>query len=324
MFILGLGGSNHDFSACLLKDSQILAMIEDERITRNKHGIDLGVKLAKGYSRKYCLNLNNSSLENIDLMVSNDIVNKSILFRLKNVKMINHHLSHAASSFYCSPFEEAAILVIDAVGSKITKNLPCKYETISYFYGKDNKIELVERKCGKNLLGTDYVENSLGIFYSLVTELIGFNELQEGKTMGLAPYGTNKEYMKLLNYVSFSNGEFHLNEKNIKCLIAIKDEINSIVDAEHKFVKMSNYAFAAQKILEDVIIDCCNYLKSITNCNNLCLAGGTFLNSVANYKIYKSGIFKNIFIQPAAGDNGTSIGSALYGYYDILNHNRIL
>lgn len=322
MYILGLGGSLHDFSACLLKDSQILSMIEDERITRDKHGINLGVRLAKGYSRKYCLEYNNIQLSDLSLIVANDIINKSILFRLNDVKFINHHLSHASSAFFTSPFEESAILVIDSVGSKLLTDEDNIYETISYYYGKDNEIELVEKKTGKNIPGSDFVENSMGIFYSLITELIGFSELQEGKTMGLAPYGTDHEYKKIKNYIDYSNGEFRLSENAIAELIEIKKEVLNIKDQNQKFAKMADYAWAAQKILEDVILDCCKHIKFLTGCNNICLAGGTFLNSVANYKVYKSKLFRSVFLQPAAGDNGTSIGAALYGYHSIMQNKR--
>lgn len=317
MYILGLGGSVHDYSACLLDDSKILTFIEEERITRSKNGINLGVKLANGYSRKYCCKENNIEISDIPLVVANDIINPCMLFRLNNVIKINHHLSHAASSFFCSPYNEAAILVIDSVGSKLSDNT---YETISYYYGKGNKIELIERKTGTNLQDTDYISNSIGMFYSLVTEYIGFSELQEGKTMGLAPYGTNKKVNELLSNVDINNGEFKFDLSRISYF---QNMIHTRKKSDMDFQTMSDYAYAAQKILEVALINCCKHIKQLTACNNLCLAGGTFLNSVANYKIYKQNIFKNIFIQPATGDNGTSIGAALYGYYNILNNKRI-
>ena len=199
MNILGLGGSNHDFSACVMENDKILYMIEDERITRKKHAKDLGVSLSQGFSRKYCLKESGLDISEIDLIVANDIISPAILFHLNNVQMINHHLAHAASVFFCSPYEEAAILIVDSVGSKGMAGDKCFYESITYAYGKGNHIEILQKNIGENLNGTDYIENSPGIFYSLITEIIGFEELQEGKTMGLAPYGSNAMYLSLIH-----------------------------------------------------------------------------------------------------------------------------
>lgn len=318
MYILGLGGSVHDFSACLLNDGKILTVIEDERITRVKHGINLGLDLSKGFSRNYCLSANNISMSDVDLVVSNDIINPCMLYKTNNVIKIGHHLSHAASSFFCSPYNEAAIVVVDAVGSHDDHG---RYETISYYLGTKNKIELLEKKVGANLSGTDFVSNSIGMFYSLITELVGFSELQEGKTMGLAPYGTNSKYKELSSYIDISNGEFLFDLESIKTIINKIKEARSYGN-NRDVMDMADYAWAAQKILEEALIDCCSYIKKFTKSENLCVAGGVFLNSVANYKIYKRKLFKNMFIQPAAGDNGTSIGAAMYGYYTILNNER--
>lgn len=323
MYILGIGGSNHDFSSCLMEDNIIRMMIEDERITRDKHGLGLGVSLSQGFSRKYCLNNSGLELKDIDLIVSNDIINQAALFRLKNVQLINHHKAHAASAFFCSPFKESAILVCDAVGSKHYINGNSEYESLSYMHGESNKINTMKSITGVNLSGSDYIENSLGIFYAIITDIIGFGELQEGKTMGLAPYGSNGMLAKVQNCVSYdSDGNFYLSEQNIRTLLSYKEEINHIKDENKKFSLKADFAWAAQTILEECLINACKYLKKLTQSDNLCLAGGVILNSVANYKIYKSKIFKNIFIQPAAGDNGTSVGSAMYGYYSIMNQSR--
>lgn len=325
MNILGLGGSNHDFSASVNQDGRILSMIEDERITRNKHAKDLGISLSQGFSRKYCLKDAGLDMSKIDLIVANDLINPAILFHLNDVQMINHHLAHAASAFFCSPFKEAAILVVDSVGSKEKVGETFLYESITYAYGKNNHIEILKKNKGKNLDGTDYIENSLGIFYSLITEIIGFDELQEGKTMGLAPYGSDAVYEKLKKHIEYSgNGNVILTEENIRTILCYKYQIISISDAEKRFKLMADFAWAAQQILEQIMISLCQYLYELTGSKNLCIAGGVALNSVVNYKIYKQKIFKNMFIQPAAGDNGTSIGAALYGYYEIMNKKRIL
>ncbi len=323
MNILGLGGSNHDFSACLVQDGNIMNMIEDERITRVKHSRGLGVEIAKGFSRKYCLEQMSLSLSEIDMFISNDIIHKGMLHRLNDVKLINHHMAHAASSFYCSPFQESAILVVDSVGSKIIKNNMALYESVTLAYGEDNHINAIQKCLGKNLDNTDYIENSLGIFYSIITDVVGFKELQEGKTMGLAPYGSDKWYNQIKSYIRYTdNGHIIMSQKDIYQLLDLKKYVNSIDDSDIKFALAADIAWAAQQILEEIMIELCKYLKSLTKSKNLCLSGGVALNSVANYKIYKEKIFDNIFIQPAAGDNGTSIGAALYGYYELLNNKR--
>lgn len=325
MNILGLGGSNHDYSACIMENEKILYMIEDERIMRKKHAKGLGVSLSQGFSRKYCLNEAGIDMSKVDLIVANDIINPAILFRLNNVQMINHHLAHAASVFFCSPFEEAAILIVDSVGSKEKIGDSCLYESITYAYGKNNHIEILQKNLGNNLDSTDYIENSLGIFYSLITEIVGFKELQEGKTMGLAPYGTDVMYKELSKYIEYAgNGNVILTADNIRKILDYKDQISSISDTEKRFSLMANFAWAAQQILEEIMICLCQHLYQITGSKNLCISGGVALNSVANYKIYKKKIFDNVFVQPAAGDNGTSIGAALYGYYEIMNNMRIV
>jgi carbamoyltransferase len=325
MNILGLGGSNHDFSACVMENDKILYMIEDERITRKKHAKDLGVSLSQGFSRKYCLKESGLDISEIDLIVANDIISPAILFHLNNVQMINHHLAHAASVFFCSPYEEAAILIVDSVGSKGMAGDKCFYESITYAYGKGNHIEILQKNIGENLNGTDYIENSPGIFYSLITEIIGFEELQEGKTMGLAPYGSNAMYKELKEYIRYTeSGNVILTSDSIRKILEYKNQISSINNEEERFRVMANFAWAAQQILEDIMIGLCQHLYQLTGSKNLCISGGVALNSVVNYKIYKKKIFNNIFIQPAAGDNGTSIGAALYGYYEIMKNERVL
>lgn len=324
MRVLGLGGSNHDFSTCIVQDGEVLNMIEDERITRKKYGAGLGVSLAKGYSRTYCLQQLQLSIEDIDLIVGNDILSKVMYQRIgKPVTLINHHLAHAASAFYPSDFEESAILVVDAVGSKEIADGKPLYESVTYAYGTNRDICSLEKVNGINLDGTDYIENSLGIFYAIITDVIGFGEHEEGKTMGLAPYGTEKYYSELKKHVRLTgNGKVEMKAEDIWNLLEYKVFITQIKNEKDQFQAKADFAYAAQQILEEAILYLAEHLYQLTKCKNLCIAGGVGLNSVANYKLYKKGLFKNIFIQPAAGDNGTSIGSALYGYYKILNQTR--
>ncbi len=324
MYVLGLGGSNHDFSSCLVKDGEIQCMIEDERLTRVKNCKGLGLDLAKGYSRKYCLDYMGIDIDSIDLIVGNDILNPIMHRRLeREVTLINHHMAHAASSFYTSPFDKAAVIVVDAVGSKRTDGENEVYESISFGYGNGNKIELIDKIEGRNLPGTDYIKNSLGIFYSLITDVIGFGEHQEGKTMGLSPYGKETYYEEFKKHIRYiGNGRIEMGEADIAFFLSLKDRISSCKTAEEANVMKQDFAYAAQKVTEEYLLSLSRYVKEVTKADYCCFAGGVALNSITNYKVYQSGLFKNVYIQAASGDNGTSIGSALYGYYSILGNKR--
>lgn len=323
MYILGLGGSNHDYSACLLEDDTIKALIEDERITRNKHCETLGLQLVKGFSKNYCLAYAGLKEEDIDLVVANDILNPIMYKRIpQKVHLIDHHLAHAASAYYPSGFSHAAIMIVDAVGSKRLVGNEWQYDSITYAYGKGKNMEVIGKVTGRNLSGTDLIENSLGIFYSVITEAIGFGPHQEGKTMGLAPYGTDHLYKTMRTCIRFEEkGRICMTEKDILSLSDMKELVNACGSEEERFAVKADLAWACQEILEEGLIHCIRYLRTVTDSDNLCLAGGIALNSVANYKIYKTGLFRNIFIPPACGDNGTSMGSALYGYH-VLSKER--
>ncbi|MBD5534768.1 MAG: hypothetical protein HDQ99_03730 [Lachnospiraceae bacterium] len=317
MYTLGLGGSNHGFSACLMKDGKIVSMTSDERITRKKYGVGLGVKLAQGYSRKYCLSQEGIQLDDVDRIVANDIILPAMYFRMEDkVDLMNHHLAHAYSTYYPSGLDETAIMVLDGVGSKKKVNDEFLYESMTLYNVCNGKFDVIKKQYGHNLAGTDYVENSLGIFYALVTEIIGFGEHEEGKTMGLAPYGTKDFYDKLKKFVYYDDSaEFVLSFDSIEEMLQLKEDVGKLPDNKKKEKICADIAWAGQQILEEVYVGIARYLRKETKCKNLCIAGGVALNSVGNYKIYKEKLFDNLFIQPASGDDGTAIGAAYYGYY---------
>lgn len=316
--MLGLGGSNHGFSACLLKDGKVTSMISDERITRKKYGIGLGISLGQGFSRNYCLDMANIKLDDVDEIVGNDILSPTMYFRLQDrITLINHHLAHAYSAYYPSGMDECAIMVMDGVGSKIKKEDDLLYESMTLYYAKAGKFDVVKKQYGHNLPGTDYVENSLGIFYALVTEIIGFGEHEEGKTMGLAPYGDDEFYQKIHGYIQYDgDANIQFNSQSIKEMLQLKEDVQNITDVKKKNTICEKIAWAGQQILEEIYVDIARYLKKQTGCKNICIAGGVALNSVANYKVYKENLYEQFFIQPASGDDGTAIGSAYYGYYN--------
>ncbi len=228
-----------------------------------------------------------------------------------------HHLSHIASAFYTSPFKSSAFLTIDGVG---------EWTTTSYGMACGEK--------GIKILGELQFPDSLGLFYSSFTYFLGF-EVNKGeyKMMGLAPY-SNIKFERVKHFISL------IKEK----LVDIKDDGSIKLDREYfefpvglrmvdpkKWEKLfgikkreqedsitqihADLAFAAQKVLEEILIKLAEFIKQQTNADYLCLAGGVALNCVANSVLYEKKIFKDIYIQPAAGDAGGSIGAALAAYF---------
>jgi len=233
-----------------------------------------------------------------------------------NILFPEHHLSHAASAFYPSPFKDAAILTIDGVG---------EWCTASIGFGEDNKI-LTYKELN--------FPHSVGLLYSAFTYFLGFKvNSGEYKLMGLAPYGNPESdqtnlYIDIIktNLVDIKpDGSIWLNQKNFNYTIGqrmVKDKKweklfgfprrNPEDDMEQHHC---NLALAIQRITEDIVQKMALEAKRITKSNNLCLAGGVALNCVANGKLLKERIFENIFIQPAAGDAGGSLGAALAAHY---------
>ncbi len=231
--------------------------------------------------------------------------------------LLEHHFCHAASAFYPTPYEEAAILTIDGAGEWTTSMLA---------HGKGNTI----KKIGG--VNTPY---SLGAFYQAVSRHLGFKLIEgPGKLMGLASYGNpdTDVYKKMRELVKLTDdGGFKLDMSYLSYHYTRKSGVTKkFTDAfgaskstgkdwsEHEL----NVAAAAQHIVEDVILHMVRTLKKKTGAENLCMAGGVALNSVTNGLIAKEGLFKNIFIQPAAGDSGTALGAALLLNHGTLNRPR--
>ncbi len=246
-------------------------------------------------------------------------------FQKKNIHLLftEHHLSHAASAFYPSPFEEAAILTIDGVG---------EYATTSLSFGNGNKIDTLREI---------HFPNSIGLLYSAITYFLGFKvNSDEYKVMGLAAYGNHhdietKKFIttieKELIQINF-DGSYQLNKKHFSYtygLTMLNDkDWHQLFNIEKRKPDAEltqshcNLAYAFQKITEKAVLNLCYEIKKITNSDNLCLAGGVALNSVINGIIKDKSIFKNIFIQPASGDAGGALGSALAIYYEYYNKDR--
>lgn len=251
---------------------------------------------------------------------------KKIPVKLKNIYFdkktkfkfhcLEHHMCHAASAFYPSGFDEAAILTYDGAG---------EWASTLLGYGQ-----------GKNIKKFHTVDtpHSLGAPYQAISRFLGFSYGEgPGKLMGLASYGKrdSDEYKKLKKIIFYTeDGKFKINMKFFSYHYSrrkrgVSEEFiklfgNPAEDGTTNWTeKQLNLATAAQQIIEDICFDLAKFLKKKTNSKNLCLAGGVALNSVTNGLIAKSGIFENIFIQPAAGDSGTSFGSTLLLAHNILN-----
>ncbi len=227
-----------------------------------------------------------------------------------------HHQSHAASAFYPSPYEEAAILTIDGVG---------EWATTSLAYGNGNKIEYLQEI---------NFPHSLGLLYSAFTYYTGFKvNSGEYKVMGLAPYGEPK-YVDIIkehiidikddgsfkldmSYFNYTAGLTMTNEKFHKLFGALPREGEGTL-AQREM----DLAASIQEITEEIMIKLAIHAKKVTGSNNLCLAGGVALNCVANGKLLREEIFDNIWIQPAAGDAGGALGGAYSVYYQELNNDR--
>jgi len=325
MRILGIGGSSHDFSAAVLEDGEIILAIEDERINRIKHGDRNWYSIPAQPSVDYCLNALNLSLKDFDYIYSNSDLDCTKKFIKQDIKYIQHHKSHAASSFYSSFYEHAALLVIDGHGSQVSpiNSNKLTLETVSIGKGEKNQIYLEMLLSGNKKLtsGTwQYItENSLGSFYKVITDCLGFGMRGQGKTMGLSSYGTKKYYHELKEFITYQNdGLFQFDPYN-----GIFDWITEIIGAnKNKFQVRADIAFAAQKIFEEIVVGLAKLCYKKTGLKSLCYGGGCALNGVANYRILNETPFENVFIYPAAGDNGLAVGAAYYGYFNDLGHQR--
>jgi len=352
MYILGLSCYYHDAAAALIKDGKIVAAAEEERFSRKKHdsgfpknAIDFCLRLGnidalkldyvvfyeKPFRKFHRILLSSFSTyprsyasfrEGIRMWLTQKLWVKQEIasylnFDLKRILFCEHHLSHAASCFYPSPFKKSAILTLDGVG---------EWTTASYGIGNDNKIRL-----HKEL----HFPQSLGLLYSTFTAFLGF-EVNEGewKVMGLAPYGkpiyadkirkTVKQYADGSFAMDFSYFSYHYSDKKSFSDKLIK-LLGQPIEPERSHLvteRSADIAASIQLVTEELILGMAKYVKKETGLPYLCLAGGVALNSVANYRILAESGFKNIYIQPAAGDSGGALGAALYVYHHVLNNKK--
>ena len=329
----------NDGGCALVEDGLPVVAIAEERLTRKKY--DGGFV----NSLKYCLEASRNNINDVDVFVFSNCCDEPLDVRhLKKILRKNqvsiperkivlnqsHHLSHAFSAFFASPFKEAMILVADNEGNILEKNDPRywlnRLERTSIYYGKDNKINLFY------CLHDGFKEIGLGAAYNYFTQWIGFRSYQEaGKTMALASFGRG-DLKKVEIFADEGKTCLLKNGENLAEQIkAVGDLIfeQSGRDIERKKSDIKNpssmqkeVAWLIQKKLEDALISIVSKAVQETGVKNLCIAGGVGLNCVANYKILKLTKIKEIFIQPAAGDSGQCLGNAFYGYYSTANKKR--
>jgi carbamoyltransferase len=376
MNVLGISCYFHDSAAALLSDGLLVAAAEEERFTRKKHDYEFPT-----HAIDFCLKMAGIQSPDLDavvffekplvkferlLMTSmqafprshkvfreamitwmgdklwiKSLIQKRLRVPPERILFSEHHLSHAASAFFCSPFEEAAILTIDGVG---------EWATASIGIGRGNAITLLKEI---------RFPHSLGLLYSAFTAFLGF-EVNEGeyKVMGMAPFGTPRYVDKVMKLIHLNeDGGFQLDmdyfsfyystdrtyaAKFVELFGTPRDPGMHFFTPSTGFPsyfgqKPGNYdelgernqyyadvAASVQAVTEEVMVKMAFEAHRQTGLKNLCMAGGVALNSVGNGKILEKTPFENIYIQPAAGDDGGALGAALYGYHTVLDQPRKL
>lgn len=354
MYVLGISCYFHDASAALLKDGVLVAAAQEERFTRKKHDTSFPINAIN-----YCLNSQGISINDVryigfyekpmlkfERILSQHVetfprsfktfassmpswltdklgvpskIKKALGYR-GDILFIEHHLAHAASSFFMSPFKEAAIVTVDGVG---------EWTTTSYGRGKDNEIKLIKEI---------KFPSSLGLLYSAITAYLGFSvNNSEYKVMGLSPYGnmdknSNPYYEKLKKVIDIKqDGSYQLNMKYFVYHYSDKmpsKKLCKLLEGkirkpdEELTQQYKDIAAALQLIYEEVLFKILNHVNKEIKNKNLVLAGGCGLNSVANGKILKNTPFRQIWIQPDSGDGGTSLGAAYFVYNSLLGRKR--
>lgn len=363
--------SGHGFSGVVCLDGKITVATSLERLTRVKNDIllpisrtdletfgwksspeiyqedlDLPFDLDRDYSAvdfgklekfnlllNYLLDAGGITFDAVDCVAysyrHNASARKFFKERNPNIEFVvpEHHYSHACQAFLPSPFEEAAIMVVDGQGVPLARTGGDQLSGC-LAYGKGNSIDVL-----RDLP----VKNSLGGMYAAFTKKIGFETNEEGKTMGLAPYGGPDYYDMLRKELKFDTKEF--NVRNLHKLIKrgfrpeeVLYELPAYAAFLRKFKRRAkreeitdehkNLAFAVQKVTEDVMIYLADWLHEKTGSKNLCVAGGVGLNCVANYQVLHKSKFTNIFIHPSSGDNGLAVGQALHVYNQLWGNPR--
>ncbi|MFN0073951.1 MAG: carbamoyltransferase [Chloroflexota bacterium] len=376
MFILGISCFYHDSAAAILKDGVLLAAAEEERFSRRKHDNSF-----PEHAVRFCLETAGIGPEDLDYVVFyekslpkferimttlvstfpksmtafreamitwfseklwiKDIIRGKTKVPRDRIIFVEHHLSHAASAFFCSPFEESAVMTVDGVG---------EWTTATLGMGKADWGDGARRN-EIQLFSESRFPHSLGLFYSAFTAFLGF-EVNDGeyKVMGMAPYGEPKYIDKIRKVIEVGDdGSFWLNMDYFSFHYSMSETFSSkfadlwgeprkpnddfctrstglLPGVSDAMVKQNEYyadvAASVQTFTEQTIVTMAKALHARTGSKKLAFAGGVAYNSVANGRILNETPFEEIYIQPAAGDSGGAVGAALYAYHAILQKPR--
>ena len=355
--ILGISAFYHDSAAAIIVNGEIVAAAQEERFTRKKHDASYPKNAINYVLKEASLKLNEvdqivfyekpflkferlletyigfspngfkSFSMSMPLWLSEKLFQKKMLFDalkeqdndfndIKKINFSEHHLSHAASAFFSSPYDEAVILTLDGVG---------EWATTTISLGKHNKIDILKEI---------HFPHSLGLLYSAFTYFLGFKvNSGEYKVMGLAPYGEPRfkdiileklidvkedgSFRLNMNYFNYATGLTMTNNKFAKLFNMKRREPENELSQIHM-----DMAASIQAVTEEIVLKITRFLFKEFKVPNLCMAGGVALNCVANGKILKDGLFRNIWIQPASGDAGGALGAAQAFYYQELDNKR--
>jgi carbamoyltransferase len=377
LIILGISCYFHDASAALIDDGVLIAAVEEERFTRKKHDFEFPHNAIQ-----FCLDQANIEGKDLDYVVFfekpfvkfdrllkttlssfpktymmfvqamrtwlfdklwvKSLIGRTLGIDKNRILFCEHHLSHAASAYFCSPFEESAVLTFDGVG---------EWATTTIGYGRDQDLNLTREL---------HFPHSIGLLYSVFTAFLGF-EVNEGeyKVMGMAPYGTPRYVDKVRQLIhqnddgafwmdpSYFSIHYHTKraytrkftslfgeprDPNVPFFTETSAYPSYFGDLPRNFKEMAGYnqryadiAASIQAVTEELILDLVRQVHQETGSTRLCLAGGVALNSVVNGRILRETPFEELYIQPSAGDGGGALGAALFAWHCALgNSNRFV
>ena len=356
-YVLGLNTYDHDVSACLLRDGVIAFAIAKERITREKHATGFYKEVID-----YCLDAEGITLDDVDLVVRNCYIlpvpemeerlvyqdmsgflpeyerteaSKHPLYLSHSDKVvsISHHLAHAYSAFAVSPFEEGVVIIVDGVGSyqsdvvepypATDRATPLARESESYYKFSGSKLECLKKvwmEPERGFLSSEFYNMpGLGALYSRASSYIFGDWNKCGELMGLGPYGRREQVKHLLE---LTDGTLHVPHWTTDFKQPYVMDSGQKWETSSSMKHWEDLAWRVQDDTENVLLARARWLRETTGTDNLCIAGGVALNCVANGRIARESGFPNVWIQPAAGDDGIAIGCAYYGYIEILKKPR--
>jgi carbamoyltransferase len=323
--VLGLGGSNHDFSAVLVRDGRVIVGVEDERLQRQKRGHDSWHAQPARDATRYCLRAAGIDVDDLDgIFCCDDLERPTDWLDWSQVTFVNHHTAHASAAYYSHPHESATLLVIDGHGSPVREiDNAYEVETISIGRAVGSTLSLSPHQTGRQMRSSSswrYVaENSIGWFYKIVSMAIGFGAAGQGKAMGLAAYGSPSLVDELGAFVELrADGRFTFDP-----YAGIWDWLTEILGkADGSAQVKADLAYAAQEILVDAVVAAAREAHRQAPSDVLAFGGGCALNTLANSRILERTPFQNLCVHPAAGDNGLAVGAAFYGAHALQRRPR--